>query len=123
MGNRIFKRSKGGRKMKARLMLGLIVSLATVMLLATGAMADKMLCISKEELKGEETVGSCLAKGEKFAVMDDKGVVRIMSPQEIELMKQTNPLILEMKAYGMKYRHLAPDIPKLPPLAVPKQAH
>src|SRR4030042_1636871 len=100
MGNRIFKRSKGGRKMKARLMLGLIVSLATVMLLATGAMADKMLCISKEELKGEETVGSCLAKGEKFAVMDDKGVVRIMSPQEIELMKQTNPLILEMKAYG-----------------------
>ena len=35
-------------------------------------------------------------------------------------MKQTNPKLFEMKAFGMKYQELAPEIPKPPPLAAPK---
>jgi hypothetical protein len=94
--------------------------LAMVMLAASAALADKMLCISRQELKGEETVGACIARGDQFAIIDDKGVVRILSPREIELMKQTNPKLFEMKAFGMKYQELAPEIPKPPPLAAPK---
>ena len=57
--------------------------LAMVMLAASAALADKMLCISRQELKGEETVGACIARGDQFAIIDDKGVVRILSPREI----------------------------------------
>lgn len=46
--------------MRSKLMLGLLLSLVAGMLLAAGAMAGKLLCISQEELKGGETVGSCL---------------------------------------------------------------
>jgi hypothetical protein len=109
--------------MRRKVLVGMVTALVAVMLMASGALAAKMLCISKEELKGETTVGSCVARGDQFAIMDDNGAIRILSAREIELMKQTNPQIFEQKAYGMKYRHLAPEIPKLPPLAVPKQAH
>ncbi|MBM4274141.1 MAG: succinylglutamate desuccinylase [Deltaproteobacteria bacterium] len=98
----------------------LMATLALVLALTSMAAADKLLCISKQELKGEMTVAECVAKGEQFAVMDDKGVVRILSPKEIDLMRQTNPNLFEMKAFGMRHRELAPEIPKLPPLAVPK---
>ncbi len=106
--------------MRKKLLRGIMVALALVMLVTSAALADKLLCVSRQELKGEDTVGTCVARGDQFAVMDDKGVIRILSPKEIELMKQTNPKLFEMKAFGMKHRELAPEIPKLPPLAVPK---
>lgn len=103
-----------------KLMQVLAATVGLVLVLTSMAAADKMLCITKQELKGEMTVGECVAQGEQFAIMDDKGVVRIVGPKEMEMMKQTNPKIFEMKAYGMKHKELAPEIPKLPPLAVPK---
>ncbi|MBM4294269.1 MAG: succinylglutamate desuccinylase [Deltaproteobacteria bacterium] len=106
--------------MRSKLVVVLVATLAMVIFAASVALADKMLCVSRQELKGEETVGACIARGDQFAIMDDKGVVRILSPKEIELTKQTNPKLFEMKAFGMKHQELAPEIPKLPPLAVPK---
>jgi hypothetical protein len=61
-------------------------------------------------LKGEETVASYIAKGEEFAVVDDNGLVRILSPKEIALSKIFNPQLLQHLAFGLKYRELAPEI-------------
>ncbi|MEJ2673044.1 MAG: succinylglutamate desuccinylase [Deltaproteobacteria bacterium] len=79
----------------------------------------KLLCVSKKTLKGQETVASCLAKGERFAVVDPYGLVRILTPEEIELTKAFNPKAFETRAFGMKYIKMAPA---LPPLPVPKEA-
>ena len=76
-----------------------------------------MLCVSKKELKGEETVASCLAKGERFAIIDPYGMVRILTPEEVELTKAFNPKAFETRAFGMKYQqdgsaaaaHAVPD--------------
>ncbi len=101
------------------LVVGLMVALVAVFCFSTVAMAQvrsgaKLLCVSKQELKGEETVASCLAKGERFAVMDPYGIVRILTPEEIELTKAFNPKAFETRAFGMKYQKLAPAIAPLP---------
>jgi hypothetical protein len=97
-------------------MVFLVSSIATAQAKAGGA---KLLCVSKKELKGEETVASCLAKGERFAVVDPYGMVRILTPEEVELTKAFNPKAFETRAFGMKYQKLAPT---LPPLAVTPEA-
>jgi hypothetical protein len=73
-------------------------------------MASKLLCVSGQDLKGEESVSSCLVKGYEFAIVDDEGVVHILSPREIELTKMFNPKLFEQRAYSLKYRELAPEI-------------
>ena len=97
-------------------LLALLVSL----LVASSALADKLVCISNENLKGEMTVNNCLIKGEKFAVVDPYGDVRLISPEEAKVMKRLNPKLFEQKAYGIIYLKEAPEMPKLPPLATPK---
>jgi hypothetical protein len=111
--------------MRSKLVVGLMVVLAMTFLVSSIATAQakgggaKLLCVSKKELKGEETVASCLAKGERFAVIDAYGLVRILSPEEVELTKAFNPKAFETRAFGMKYQQLAPA---LPPLAVTPEA-
>ena len=105
--------------MRSKLVVGLLLAGGAVMLIASGAMAQKLLCVSKESLKGEETVASCLAKGERFAVVDPYGIVRILTPEEVELTKAFNPKAFEMRAFGMKYQKLAT---KIAPLPVPAEA-
>lgn len=100
--------------MRSKLVVGVILALVAVMFIASGAMAQKLLCVTKKELKGEETVASCLAKGERFAIVDQFGIVRILTPEEVELTKAFNPKAFEMRAFGIKYEKLAPTIPKLP---------
>ena len=109
--------------MRSKLVVGLMVAVAMVFLVTSIAAAQakpgaKLLCVSKKELKGEETVASCLAKGERFAVVDPYGMVRILTPEEIELTKAFNPKAFETRAFGLQYQQLAPV---LPPLAVPAQ--
>ena len=92
-----------------------VVVLAVIAgLVASPALAGKLLCVSKKELKGEDTVASCLAKGERFAIVDDYGLVRILSPEEVELTKAFNPKAFETRAFGMKFMKEAPALPKLP---------
>uniref|UniRef100_A0A7C3ZA15 Succinylglutamate desuccinylase n=1 Tax=Desulfobacca acetoxidans TaxID=60893 RepID=A0A7C3ZA15_9BACT len=100
----------------------LIMALLGILLLAPGVFAAKLICISQEQLRGQETVNNCLIKGEKFAIVEPDGSVRILSKEEIGLMRKLNPKAFEQPAYGIVYLQEAPEIPKLPPLAVPKQA-
>ncbi len=106
--------------MRSKLVVGLVLALVAVMFIVPTAMAQqkaagaKLLCVSKTELKGEETVASCLAKGERFAVVDPYGLVRIMTPEEVELTKAFNPKAFETRAFGMKYKMMAPELPALP---------
>ncbi len=96
--------------MPCRWLLIPVLSVAALVFIATGAQAAKLLCISKEELKGEETVASCLAHGNEFAIVEDNGVVHVLTPREVALTKLFNPQLFEQKAYGLRYRELAPEI-------------
>jgi len=71
----------------------------------------KLLCVSKTGLKGENTVGSCLASGEEFAIVDQYGIVHILTPREVELTKAFNPKIFEQRAYGLNMYRQAPNLP------------
>lgn len=110
--------------MRSKVVVGLIVALVAVFFIAGAALTagkpavagEKLLCVSKQTLKGQETVASCLAKGERFAVVDVSGIVHILTPEEVELTKAFNPKVFETRAFGMHYMKLAPT---LPPLEVP----
>ena len=97
----------------------LILAFLCILWVAPGVLANKLICISKETLRGEETINNCLVRGGRFALMEPDGSVQIMSKEEIELMKKLNPKAFEQPAYGTIYQREAPEIPKLPP---PKQA-
>ncbi len=71
----------------------------------------KLLCVSKKELKGEDTVGSCLAKGEEFAIIDQYGVAHVLTPREVEITKAFSPKLFEMRAYGLNLYREAPSLP------------
>jgi hypothetical protein len=103
--------------MKSKVVVGLLMVLVALFFISSVATAQgvKCLCVSKKEMKGEDTVASCLAKGERFAVVDAYGMVRILDPEEVELTKAINPKAFESRAYGMKYHKEAQPIapPKL----------
>ena len=98
--------------MRSKLVIALVLMLA-VGFLAGIANADKLLCISNKNLKGEVTVGECLARGDKFAVVDPAGVPQVLTPEAIEVFKSLNPGALNMKAYGIGNIKEAPEIPKI----------
>jgi hypothetical protein len=104
--------------MRSKVVVGLLMVLVAVFFVSSVATAQgaKLLCVSKKELKGEDTVASCLAKGERFAVIDPYGLVRIMTPEEVELTKAFNPKAFETRAYGMKYMKDAPTVAPMPQL-------
>lgn len=108
--------------MRLKIIYGLM-ALTVFLLVASSAFADKLVCISNENLRGEMTVNNCLLKGEKFAIVDQYGGVRIISPEEAAVMKKLNPKLFEEKAYGIIYLKEAPELKKLPPLATPKLYH
>ena len=105
--------------MRSKLVVGFILAVVATMLIASGAMAAKLLCVSNKDLKGEDTVASCLAKGEQFAVVDDYGLVRILSPEEVALTKAFNPKALQSRAFGIKYQAEAPPIAPMPRIPEP----
>ena len=107
--------------MKARMAIGLLLAVMGLSFCASGALAEKLICISKEELKGKETVKECVARGEKFAIVDEYGAVRILTKEEIDLMKKINPKAFDVPAYGIMYEKEAPEMPKLPHHAIPKK--
>ena len=67
--------------MRTKIICGLM-ALTVCLLVASSAWADKLVCVSNENLKGEMTVNNCLVKGEKFAIVDQYGGVRLISPEE-----------------------------------------
>jgi hypothetical protein len=108
--------------MRSKVLVWLLVVVVAVFFIGSVAMAAgsaKLLCVSKKTLKGKETVASCLAKGERFAIVDQYGIVHILTPEEVALTKAFNPKVFETRAFGMKYIRMAPPIAPLP---VPKEA-
>jgi hypothetical protein len=98
--------------MRSKLMVALVLALAVGFLAGT-AFADKLICISNKSLKGELTVGECLAKGDKFAVVDKSGVPTVLDNESVEVFKSLNPNALNMKAYGLGNIKEAPEIPMI----------
>jgi hypothetical protein len=111
----------GRDKEMRRKIIGGIMALTVGLVLVGSAWADKLVCISNQKLRGEMTVNNCLLKGEKFAVVDQYGGVRIISPDEAAVMKKLNPKLFEEKAYGIIYLKEAPEMQKLTPLSIPKK--
>jgi hypothetical protein len=106
--------------MRRKMICGLM-ALTMGLLVASSAWAEKLVCISNDKLRGEMTVNNCLVKGEKFAIVDQYGGVRIISPEEAATMKKLNPKLFEEKAYGIIYLKEAPEMQKLTPLSIPKK--
>jgi hypothetical protein len=100
--------------MRSKLTMVLVLAVA-IGLLASTAFADKLICITSPGMGGETTVGQCLAKGDKFAVVDKTGIPRELNDTELQLLKKTNPNVLNMKAYGIERIKEAPEI--APPTA------
>lgn len=96
---------------KKSVLVMMLALLGVFCLVSLAAAKDaKLLCVTKQDLRGEETVSSCLAKGEEFAIVDQYGVVRILSPREVELTKAFNPQLFEQRAFGMRYSREAPPM-------------
>jgi hypothetical protein len=90
----------------------LVMSLVAVMFIASSALAAgaKLLCVSNQELKGQESVSSCLARGEEFAIVDQYGIVHVLTPREVELTKAFNPQLFQQRAFSMRYGEKAPEL-------------
>jgi hypothetical protein len=100
--------------MRTKLTWILVALLAAALAASAALAAEKLLCVSNQQLKGEETVSSCLTKGDKFAVVDEYGFVHVLTPEEVELTKAFNPKLFQSRAYGLKYFREAPKLPPLP---------
>lgn len=99
------------RKSVKILILCLVFSLAVPSLaFAAGA---KLLCVSNQTLKGQQSVNSCLAKGDEFAIVDQYGIVHILTPREVALTKAFNPKLFQQRAYSLKYSEMAPKLKEM----------
>ena len=55
-------------------------------------------------------MSSCLAKGDEFAIVDQYGVVHILTPREVELTRAFNPKLFEQRAFSLQYGAEAPPM-------------
>jgi len=90
------------------LFLALTMCVTAVALAADGG--AKLLCVTDQNLKGQESVSSCLAKGDEFAIVDQYGVVHVLTPREVELTKAFNPQLFQQQAFSMRYGSMAPTL-------------
>ncbi len=90
----------------------------TSVALAAGA---KLLCVTSQELKGEQSVSSCLAKGEEFAIVDQYGIVHVLTPREVALTKAFNPQLFQQRAFSMKYGEKAPELKIFGSVPIPEK--
>jgi hypothetical protein len=100
--------------MRPKLFMILVLAVCAVMLLASVAMAQKLLCVSEPEMKGEENVAACSAAGNTFAYVDKNGVVRILNKEELALSLAFNPKLGSMPAFSVKYGSQAARIAPMP---------
>jgi hypothetical protein len=100
--------------MRSRWIMMVVVAVCAVMLVASVAMAQKLLCVSQPEMKGQKTISACSAAGDTFAYMDKHGLVRVLSPEELTLSLAFNPKIASMPAFSVKYGGQATKIPAMP---------
>jgi hypothetical protein len=102
--------------MRSKLITVMVVAVCSVLLLAPVAMAQKLLCVSAPEHKGEKNIAACSAVGDTFAYLDKSGVVRVLSKDELKLSLDFNPKIAAMPAFSLKYGGQATKIRPMPPV-------
>ena len=100
------------------LFLALTMCVTAVALAADGG--AKLLCVTDQNLKGQESVSSCLAKGDEFAVVDQYGVVHVLTPREVELTKAFNPQLFQQQAFSMRYGSMAPTMKIFGSVPIPR---
>jgi hypothetical protein len=105
---------KGRESMRSKLIMMVVVAVCAVLLLASVAMAQKLLCVSAPEMKGQKNIAACSAAVDTFAYMDKHGLVRILSKEELELSLAFNPKIGSLPAFSVKYGGQAANIPAMP---------
>jgi hypothetical protein len=98
--------------------IALSMCVSAVAIAADGA---KLLCVTNQELKGQESVSSCLAKGEEFAIVDQYGIVHVLTPREVELTKAFNPKIFQQRAFSMRFGTMAPPLKVFGSVPVPSK--
>ena len=47
--------------------------------------------------------GTCVQRGERFAIVDELVPVRFLSRDEFESLKKLNPRLIEMRAFDIVY--------------------
>jgi hypothetical protein len=97
--------------MRSKLITVVVVAVCAVLLLASAALAQRLLCVSQPEMKGQKSVSACNAAGDTFAYMDKNGLVRILSKEELTLSLAFNPKLGALPAFSTKYAGQAPPIP------------
>ncbi len=102
--------------MRSKWVTMLVAAVAAVLLVASTASAQFLLCLSEPRLKGEKTVAVCNTEGERFAFVSKNGLVFIPTQEELKLTFMFSPKIGELPAFGMEYGGAAPKIPPLPPI-------
>jgi hypothetical protein len=105
---------KGRESMRSKWIAMAVVAVCAVLLLASVAMAQKLLCVSEPEMKGQKNIAACSAAGDTFAYMDKHGLVRVLSKEELELSLAFNPKIGQLPAFSVKYGGQAGRIPPMP---------
>jgi len=100
------------------LFLALTMCVTAVALAADGG--AKLLCVTDQNLKGQESVSSCLAKGDEFAIVDQYGVVHVLTPREVELTKAFNPQLFQQQAFSMRYGSMAPTLKIFGSVPIPR---
>jgi len=102
----------------------LMLSLALTMCVTAAAIAAdggaKLLCVTNQNLRGQENVNSCLARGDEFAIVDQYGVVHVLTPREVELTKAFNPQIFQQRAFSMRYGAEAPPLKIFGSVPIPR---
>ena len=102
--------------MRSKWVTRLVVAVFAVLLVASAASAQFLLCISEPKLKGEKTIAACNKEGDKFAFVSKSGLVFIPTQEELNLTMAFSPSIGKLPAFGMEYGGQAPKIPPLPPI-------
>ena len=102
--------------MRSKWVTMLVAAVFAVLLVASVASAQFLLCISKPEMKGEKTIAACNAEGDKFAFVSKSGLVFIPTKEEMDLTMAFRPKIGSLPAFSLKYGGQATPIPPLPPI-------
>ena len=107
--------------MQRKLIGVLVLALVTSLCFVSVALAAKLLCVSNEKERGQQTVSACMAQGGEFAIVDQFGAVRILSKREVELTKAFNPQFFETPAWSFKFGKEAPELKAFGSVVIPQK--
>lgn len=90
-------------------------------ILVSDSLAYGFSRIAKGRWLGEETAGKGPQGSKSYAVVNDPGEMRLLTPEEVhQVMKAFNPKFFKEKATGIIYLKEGPEMPLLPPMSTPK---